>query len=151
MSLQDPKSQTKTKILTRPLDYVDTAPTSTDNVGADTRGFRFARIDVIAGTLTGGTSWTATLQHSSDDGVGDAYADVESSPTSKTVVTLTAAEDGSVESLVVDLHATNLERYLKLAWANTGTFTVSGLAATITLFNPVDTAYLGTEVTGLYP
>jgi hypothetical protein len=149
MSLQDPSSTTKVKCMTWPTDYVSAAPTSTDNVSVDTEGFRFARIDVAAGTLTNGTSWEAVVQHSSDDAVADAFANIEATPTAKTKITMAVADDGLVRSVVIDL--TSCERYLKLSWTENGTFTVSELSATVTLFNPVDTEYLGTEVGGFYP
>lgn len=149
--LQHPKNTTKVVPITLPKDYVDTAPTSTDNIGVDTRGWRFARFDIISGALTGGTSWTATLQQSSDNGSTDTYANVESTPAT-TVATFTASDDGEVHSLIVDLHAAGLERYLKLAWAKSGTFTASALAATCTLSGPNDTALAtATEVDGIYP
>lgn len=149
MSLQDPSSTTKVKCLTWPKDYVSTAPTGTDNVSVDTEGFRFARIDIAGGALTGGTSWDAVVQQSSDNAVADAFADIESSPTAKTKISMLAADDGTVRSVVIDLTA--VERYLKLSWTEVGTFSVSLLSATVTLFNPVDTEFLGTEVGGFYP
>lgn len=149
MTLQDPKSTTKTVVCLIPKNYVDTDPTGSELLAIDTKGFRFCRINVVSGTITGGTLWTATVQQSSDDGSSDAYANIESSPTAKTQVTFADAADSTVKSVVIDCNA--CERYLKLTVTNTGTWSASNLAATATLFNPVDTAYLGTEVGGIYP
>lgn len=149
MTLQDPKNTTKTLVVTIPKNYVDTDPTGAEVIAVDTKGYRFARFDIITGTITGGTAWTATLQQSSDNGSSDAYANIESSPTAKTQVSLADANDSVVKSFVVDLTA--VERYLKLSWANTGTWSASNLAATCTLFGPCDTAFLGSEVGGFYP
>ncbi len=149
MSLQDPSSVTKTVIATIPKNYVDTAPTGAEVIAVDTKGFRFARFDIISGTITGGTAWIAKCQSSSDNAVADAYADIESSPTAKTQVSFADANDSAIKSFVIDCAA--VERYLKLSWSKTGTWSASNLAATCTLFNPVDTDYLGTEVGGFYP
>ena len=149
MSLQDPSSTTKVVQVLRAKDYVDTDPTGAELVAIDTKGWRFCRIDIVSGTITGGTLWTATVQQSSDNGSSDAYANIESSPTAKTQVTFADAADNTVKSVVIDCAA--VERYLKLTVTNTGTWSASNLSATATLFNPVDTDYLGTEVSGFYP
>lgn len=149
MSLQDPSSTTKVVLATIPKNYADTDPTGAEVIAVDTEGFRFARFDIVSGTITGGTAWTATCQQSSDNAAADAYANIESSPTAKTQVSFADANDSVVKSFVIDCTAT--ERYLKLLWANTGTWSASNLSATCTLFNPQDTEYLGTEVGGFYP
>lgn len=149
MSLQDPSSVTKTVLVTIPKNYADIPPTGAEVIAVDTKGFRFARFDIVTGTITGGTTWTATCQQSSDNAVGDAYANIESSPTAKTQVSLADANDSAIKSFVID--CTAAERYLKLLWAKTGTWSASNMSATCTLFNPVDTDYIGTEVGGFYP
>jgi|GEM_PF-5982585 len=148
MSLQDP-SNTKQADMTLLKDYVDTAPTGSDNVSCDTEGFRFAKVTVKSGTLTGGTSWAWKVQQSSDNASADAFADIESSLTAKTSGTFLAANDQATRIIVIDLTA--VERYLKIAWTKTGTFTVSQLCVSVELFNPVDTEFLGTEIAGFYP
>jgi hypothetical protein len=132
--------------LTVPTDYVDTAPTGNDNVSVDCKGFRFALVIVTAGELTGGTAWTATVQQSSDNADQDAFADIESSPTADTKITLAAADDTDTKAVLIDLN--NTERYLKLAWANTGTFTVSELSACVVLMGAQDSAFIGTSNIG---
>jgi hypothetical protein len=150
MGLQTLAGTGKVATLTWPTDYVDTAPTSTDNVSVDTKGFRFALVVVSAGTLTGGTAWTATVQQSSDDGSVDTFADIEASPTADTQISLGAGDDGETHAVLIDTSRT--ERYLKLAWANTGTWTVSELSACVILTNAADTASIGTSnIDGQYP
>lgn len=148
MSLQDPYN-TKQADLTLLKDYVDTAPTGSDNVSCDTKGFRFAKVTVKSGTLTGGTSWAWKVQQSSDNASSDAFADIEAVLTAKTSGTFLAANDQATHIIIIDLTA--VERYLKLAWTKTGTFTVSQLSASIELFNPVDSDFLGSEILGFYP
>lgn len=149
MTLQDPKNTTKSTELTLLKDYVDTAPTGSDNISCDTKGWRFAKIIFCAGTLTGGTSWTGTVQQSSDNGSVDSFANIESSPTAKTQAVFLAANDQTDKIVVIDL--ASVERYLKISWAKSGTFTVSQLAVRIELYGPCDTALLGSEVDGFYP
>ena len=149
MTLQDPKNTTKSLELTKLKDYVNTAPTGSDNIGIDTKGWRFAKVIALAGTMTGGTSWDLTIQHSNDNGSGDAYANIEASPTAKTKATFLVADVQTDKIMVIDLTAT--KRWLKLAWGKTGTFTLSQLGVRIELYNALDTAFLGSEVDGFYP
>lgn len=145
---QDPKGACKVVHMVSPGDYVDTAPTGADVTSVDTKGWEWARIDFCAGVLTGGTNWTATLQQSSDNGSVDSFADVEASPTSKTKITHTASTDRTVLSIVVKCSA--VERYLKLAMAKTGTWTVSELSVTCTLFGPRSDSEVGSESGAAY-
>lgn len=146
MGLQTAIATGNCKTLTWATDYVDTAPTGTDNVSVDCKGFRQALVLVTAGTLTGGTDWTATVQQSSDNASSDAFADIEGTPTAKTKITLVATDDGKTLGVLIDLN--NTERYLKLAWANTGTWTVSELSACVVLLGAHDSKFIGTSNIG---
>jgi hypothetical protein len=149
MSLCDPISNFKVVTMVPAGDYVDTAPTTGDLIAVDTEGWEWATICVQAGTLTGGTNWTFTVQESSDDGAVDTYADVQSTPGASTLITLGAGDDGEVHAVAIKTSGT--ERYLKLAIANTGTWTVSDMAVICVLSGPKDSAHVAsTNIDGQF-
>lgn len=138
MTSMTPKSAFKIVPALSPADYAATAPTATQCLNIDTKGFRWATFVLHIGALTG-TSFAAKVQESSDNFSADAAADI----TGAVFTTATGAgSDDSLMSLTIDLSKT--ERYLQLAFTFSS-LTVSLLSAVCILSNALDTKYLGTN------
>jgi len=143
----DPLNNFEVRRCTDPGDWIDTEP-STTNVSVDTRGFGWATFILTKGVLADGVSWTATCQSSSDDGQVDTYADIEAAPTAATKATITTAQSGKTASFSIRCNPT--ERYLKLVWTKSGTFTQSEMQAVCVLTHPLDSAVVGTTIGGQF-
>lgn len=137
MTAMTPKSAVLFKSALSPKDYGSTAPTATQCINIDTKGFRWATFLVQTGTVTG-TSIAVKVQESSDNFVSDAAADV----TDADFTTLAATDDDQWESLTIDLQ--KCERYLQLAFTFSA-ITVANLAASCVLSGAADSAYIGTD------
>ena len=130
-------AESKTVIALHPKDYAATKPTTSELVVVDTKGFRFARLDVVVGTVAG-TSFTGVVQEDDNSGF-----------TSGTTITgaslppITTSNDVQVHSVTVDM--AKRERYLRLDFTFTA-MTATPLAASCTLWGPDDATNLGSEV-----
>lgn len=136
MTSMNPKSAAKRLVALPSKDYGATAPTTSESVEIDTKGFRWATFILVSGALTG-TTIAAKITESSDGFSSDAAADV----TGAAFTNLGSSDDAEIHTVVVDLSKT--ERYLQIAFTFTSV-TVSNLAAVCVLSGAADSVYVGT-------
>ena len=111
-----------------------TAATTTPSAGVDTLGYRRA-VAVFHSLPTGsGTTSDCKLQQSSDDGVGDAYADVSGAAFTQ----VTTA--GGVKLQMMEIDLAKRERYLKLLHTGAGGSAAGAASGIILLFRGAQTA-----------
>lgn len=105
-----------------------TAATNTPSAGVDCLGFRRALAIFYSLPTGSGTTSDCKLQESSDDGVGDAYADVASAAFTQ----VTTA--GGVKVYLMEIDLAKRERYLKLIHTGAGGSAAGAAAGLILLF-----------------
>lgn len=137
MTAFTPKSAFKIVDALSADDFGNTAPTNTQCLNIDTKGFRWATFAVNCGNIAG-TSATVKVQESSDNFSADAAADV----TGATFTVWGDTSDNITRSLTIDLQ--KCERYLELAFTY-ASITASNFAAVCILSHALDSAYIGTN------
>lgn len=105
-----------------------TAATNTPAAGVDTLGYRRALALFHSKPTGSGTTSDCKLQESSDDGSGDAYADV----TGATFAQVTTAGGEKIQVMEIDL--AKRERYLKLIHTGAGGSAAGAAEGCILLF-----------------
>ena len=78
--------------------------------GIDTKGYSEAMIVLVAGAFTATGTLAVKVQHSNDDGSGDAYADL----TGAAFTTLTDATDDSVKVARLKLDGNGCKRWIRI-------------------------------------
>lgn len=101
-----------------------TATASVTGAGVDCRGGDYAVVVMIFGTVSAATTATIKIQHSTDDGSTDTYADI-----SGATYTCTGDEDDTVELGSVRLHGK--DGYLRAVYTETATNQSTVLAVAI--------------------
>lgn len=109
---------------------------ATNGTGVDCRGFERATLLVTVGALAGDHNVTVKLQESSDNGSGDAFADVADATTGA----VAAAGDESTYAIEVNL--SKRERYLRAVGTVAGTATPVALTSGVLILHRSTTTNL---------
>lgn len=88
---------------------------ATNGPGVDCRGFERATLLVNVGVVPGDNTVTVKLQESSDNGAGDAFADVA------TATTGAIAAAGGSATYAIEVNLSKRERYLRAVATGAGT------------------------------
>lgn len=102
---------------------------ATNGPGVDCLGFTRATLLVSVGALAGDHNVTVKLQQSSDNGAGDAFADVASATTGA----IAAAGDEATYAIEIDL--SKRERYLRAVGTVAGTTTPVALTSAVLILH----------------
>ena len=119
------------------LDPESRTATVAGSSSVDCRGFTRAILQLHIGShdrTTGDETLDVKLQESSDDGVGDAFADVSGGAFTQIAAQVPNAARGSVYLMAIDL--SKRERYLRVYCTAAGTTPIDLYAVSIILLNP---------------
>ena len=115
--------------------------TITPSSGVDTQGFEACTFLAAFGAIVAGAATSIKVQQSDDDGVADAYSDLEGT-------SVTVADDDDNQVFYVEV-VNPLKRYLKLIVSRaTQNSTVDGIFAVLTGAKTIPTTHDATTIGG---